>query len=119
MLQIIDKLWVEHLTTMERERIQASWQTLRQMKSADAYKMSGHQQFGQLKENIQREVANVIFHVSLMQRSDKAPQSPMTKANMGSKGDSNPKAASGNQKVGRTDPCPCGSGKKYKHCHGK
>jgi preprotein translocase subunit SecA len=54
-----------------------------------------------------------------MQRSEKPLQSPMAKANMGSTGNANPKAASGNQKVGRNDPCPCGSGKKYKHCHGK
>jgi preprotein translocase subunit SecA len=119
MLQIIDKLWIEHLTTMEHERLQAGWATLRQVKSADAYKMSGHQKFGELLESIQHEVANVIFHVGLVQRGEKAPVSPMAKANMGSTGNSNPKAASGNKKVGRNDPCPCGSGKKYKHCHGR
>jgi preprotein translocase subunit SecA len=118
MLQIIDKLWVEHLTTMEHERLQAGWQTLRQMKSADAYKVSGHQKFGELKENIQHETANVIFHVGLTTRTEKAPVSPMAKANMGSTGNNKP-AASGNKKVGRNDPCPCGSGKKYKHCHGR
>jgi preprotein translocase subunit SecA len=118
MLQIMDRLWMEHLTTMEHERLQAGWQTLRQMKSADAYKMSGHQKFGELKENIQHEVANVIFHVGLASRTEKAPVSPMAKASMGSTGDSKP-GASGNKKVGRNDPCPCGSGKKYKHCHGR
>ena len=45
MLQIIDRLWVEHLTEMENMRLQAGWQTLQQMKSADAYKITGHQQF--------------------------------------------------------------------------
>jgi preprotein translocase subunit SecA len=119
MLQIIDKLWVEHLTTMEHERLQAGWSTLRQMKSADAYKMSGHQKFGELLENIQHEVANVIFHVGIAQRAPKVPVSPMAQQNMGSKGNSNPKAVSGSKKVGRNDPCPCGSGKKYKHCHGR
>ena len=118
MLQIIDKLWVEHLTAMEHERLQAGWQTLRQMKSADAYKISGHQKFGELKENIQHEAANVIFHVGLAERTEKAPVSPMAKAGLGSTGNSKP-AASGNKKVGRNDPCPCGSGKKYKHCHGR
>jgi preprotein translocase subunit SecA len=118
MLQIIDKLWVEHLTAMDRERLQAGWQTLRQMKSADAYKLSGHQKFGELLETIQHEVANVIFHVGLAERTEKAPVSPMAKAGLGSTGNSKP-AASGNKKVGRNDPCPCGSGKKYKHCHGR
>jgi preprotein translocase subunit SecA len=118
MLQIIDKLWVEHLTAMEHERLQAGWQTLRQMKSADAYKISGHQKFGELKENIQHEAANVIFHVNLVERGAQAPVSPMAKAGMGSTGNSQP-TPTGNKKVGRNDPCPCGSGKKYKHCHGR
>ncbi|MBN1161940.1 MAG: preprotein translocase subunit SecA [Dehalococcoidales bacterium] len=121
MLQVIDRLWVEHLTAMEQERLQAGWQTLRQVKSADAYKMSGHQKFGELKESIQHEVASVIFHVGLAQRAEKAPQSPMAEANLGSKGDTKPRtrAKAHGKKIGRNDPCPCGSGKKYKHCCGR
>jgi preprotein translocase subunit SecA len=120
MLQIIDRLWVDHLTEMDRERLQAGWNTLRQMKSADAYKVSGHQKFGELKENIQHDVAGTIFHVSIVDKHpNKAPQSPMAKAGVGSKGDSKPNPNTGSRKVGRNEPCPCGSGKKYKHCHGK
>ena len=121
MLQIIDRLWIEHLTAMEHERLQAGWQTLRQMKSADAYKISGHQKFGELKATIQHDVADTIFHVSLVQKEAKQPQSPMVKAGVGSQGDKKPKAAAAvaGKKVGRNDPCPCGSGKKYKHCCGK
>jgi preprotein translocase subunit SecA len=122
MLQIIDKLWVEHLTEMENMRLSAGWQTLRQVKSVDAYKSTGFQQFQTLLETIQHEVAYIIFHVGLTDRSaQKAPVSPMVKANMGSTGDNKPRTAatSGKNKVGRNDPCPCGSGKKYKHCCGK
>ncbi|OGN99321.1 MAG: hypothetical protein A2Y58_01965 [Chloroflexi bacterium RBG_13_51_52] len=121
MLQVIDKLWVEHLTAMDHMRLQAGWQTLRQTRSVDAYKRTGYEQFQTLLETIQHEVANVIFHVSLMQRSNAPPQSPMAQAGLGSKGDSKPRAPAmaGGKKVGRNDPCPCGSGKKYKHCHGR
>jgi len=121
MLQIIDRLWVEHLTTMDQERLQAGWQTLQQMKSADAYKRSGYQKFQVLLETIQHDVANTIFHVAIVQRDARAPESPMAKAGLGSKGGSKPKAAAAvaGKKVGRNDPCPCGSGKKYKHCCGK
>jgi preprotein translocase subunit SecA len=118
MLQIIDRLWVEHLTAMEHMRLQAGWQTMRQIRSVDAYKSTGYQQFQTLLETIQHDVANTIYHVALVQKDGKAPQSPMAKAGVGSKGDTKP-AASGNKKVGRNEPCPCGSGKKYKHCHGK
>jgi preprotein translocase subunit SecA len=118
MLQIIDRLWVEHLTAMDHMRLQAGWDTLRQVRSVDAYKNTGYQQFQTLLETIKHDVAAMIFHVSITEKGQKAPQSPMEKANIGSKGD---KAAgnTGSNKVGRNDPCPCGSGKKYKHCHGK
>jgi preprotein translocase subunit SecA len=120
MLQIIDRLWVEHLTAMENERLQAGWAALRQMKSTDAYKRSGYEYFEQLKENIRHDIARTIFHVRLQEKG-KSPvktQSPMAAAGLGSKGNKQPVAA-GSKKIGRNAPCPCGSGKKYKHCCGR
>jgi preprotein translocase subunit SecA len=121
MLQVIDRLWVEHLTAMEQMRLQAGWQTLRQVRSVDAYKRTGYEQFQTLLETIQHEVANVIFHVGIAQRGEKAPVSPMAEAGVGSKGDTKPRAPARahGKKVGRNDPCPCGSGKKYKYCCGR
>jgi preprotein translocase subunit SecA len=120
MLQIIDRLWVEHLTAMENMRLQAGWETMRQVRSVDAYKSTGFQQFQTLLETIQHDVAGMIFHVTITEkRQNKAPQSPMEKAGIGSKGDNKPNTNAGARKVGRNEPCPCGSGKKYKHCHGK
>jgi preprotein translocase subunit SecA len=116
MLQIMDRLWVEHLTAMEHMRLEAGWQTLRQVRSVDAYKSTGYQQFQTLLDTIRNDVAHTIFHVSLVSKDAKQPESPIVKAGLGSKGDSQPRAA---DKVGRNDPCPCGSGKKYKHCCGK
>jgi preprotein translocase subunit SecA len=122
MLQIIDRLWIEHLTAMEHMRLQAGWASLQQIKSTDAYKSTGYQQFQTLLETIRRDVAHTIFHVSLVQRdAAKQPQSPMAQAGVGSQGNKKPRvaAAVGGKKIGRNDPCPCGSGKKYKHCCGR
>ena len=121
MLQIIDRLWIEHLTAMEHMRLQAGWASLQQMKSTDAYKSTGYQQFQTLLETIRHDVAHTIFRVSLVQRDAQQPQSPMAKAGVGSQGDRKPRVpvAVAGKKVGRNDPCPCGSGKKYKHCCGK
>jgi preprotein translocase subunit SecA len=121
MLQIIDRLWIEHLTAMEHMRLQAGWATLQQMKSTDAYKSTGYQQFQTLLETIRHDVAHTIFHVSLVQRDARAPQSPMARAGVGSQGDRRPKVGAkvSGKKIGRNDPCPCGSGKKYKHCCGR
>jgi preprotein translocase subunit SecA len=119
MLRTIDRLWIEHLTTMENMRLQAGWETLRQMRSVDAYKNQGYQQFQMLLDTIQHDVAHTIFHVEV-KKKEAAEPSPMARAA------SRPTAAaqaratrSGSKKIGRNDPCPCGSGKKYKHCCGK
>jgi len=121
MLQIIDRLWVEHLTAMEHMRLQAGWQTMRQTRSVDAYKSAGYQQFQTLLDTIQQDVAHMIFRVRIEQRDPQKTESPMAKAAVGSRGDGKkPKVAvAGKKKIGRNDPCPCGSGKKYKHCCGK
>jgi preprotein translocase subunit SecA len=122
MIQIMDRLWVEHLTAMEHMRLQAGWQTLRQTRSVDAYKSAGYQQFQTLLDTIRHDVAHTIFHVRIEKHDNKMPESPMAKAGVGSHGDTKPKtaaAAAGGKKVGRNDPCPCGSGQKYKNCHGK
>ena len=120
MLQIIDRLWVEHLTAMDHERLQAGWQTLRQVKSADAYKRSGYENFELLKETIQHDVAHTIFHVRIEQRTAKQPESPMARAAGGSQGGGRPRQVGvAGKKIGRNEPCPCGSGKKYKHCCGR
>ncbi|GAI58953.1 unnamed protein product, partial [marine sediment metagenome] len=63
MLRIIDSLWVEHLTMMEDMRLQAGWQTLRQVKAVDAYKNEGYKQFQVLLSTIQHDVVHSIYHV--------------------------------------------------------
>ena len=119
MLQIIDRLWVEHLTAMEHMRLQAGWQTLRQTRSVDAYKRSGYEQFQLLLDTIRHDVAHTIFHVRIEQRAPQQAESPMAKAaDRSGAGDKKKPVASG-RKVGRNDPCPCGSGKKFKHCCGR
>ena len=121
MLRIIDNLWVEHLTMMEHMRLEAGWQTLRQTRAVDAYKREGYKQFQVLLDTIQHDVAHTIYHVKLERRE--APTqatTPMAQAAGRAGGDSSklrPKTSG--KKTGRNQPCPCGSGKKYKHCCGR
>ena len=118
MLRIIDSLWVEHLTAMENMRLEAGWQTLRQVRAVDAYKSEGYKQFQTLLSTIQHDVVHTIYHVGIVKRE--APQgvpSPTAQVASGSKSSKRLKA--GGKKVGRNAPCPCGSGKKYKHCCGR
>ena len=120
MLSTIDSLWIEHLTRMEEMRLEAGWQTLRQVKAVDAYKNEGYKQFEVLLGTIQHDVARSIYRVNLV-KQEARQRAPTAMAQVAAasraSGSGQPRRAS--KKVGRNDPCPCGSGKKYKHCCGK
>ena len=118
MLRIIDNLWIEHLTAMENMRLEAGWQTLRQVRAVDAYKNEGYKQFQVLLSTIQHDMVHTIYHVGIAKRE--APQpAPSAMAQVASGGTSSQRLKVGGKKIGRNDPCPCGSGKKYKHCCGR
>jgi len=116
MLRIIDSLWIEHLTVMEHERLQAGWASLRQERSVDAYKREGHNLFQNLLDAIRHDVVHSIYRVSIVRReaAQKTPNPPQAGGNSPKQ---RPKV--GGKKIGRNDPCPCGSGKKYKNCCGR
>ncbi len=118
MLRNIDNLWVEHLTNMEHMRLEAGWQTLRQVKSIDAYKRKGYEQFQVLMDTIRHDVARTIFHVSLA-RPEAPRRAPVAAQVAAGSGRVGKKLKVKGKKIGRNDPCPCGSGKKYKYCCGR
>ncbi len=120
MLRIMDNLWVEHLTAMENMRQQAQWQTLRQTRAVDAYKRQGYQQFQTLLDTIQHDAVHTIYHLSVVKKEAQglAP-SPMAQVAGRAGGSLTQRPRAGGRKVGRNEPCPCGSGKKYKHCCGR
>ncbi len=122
MLRTIDSLWVEHLTTMEQMRLEAGWQTLRQVKAIDAYKRQGYEQFQILLDTIRHDVAHAIYHINLVRRETPIPRvtTPVSQVAAAARaGSSTLQPRRAGKKVGRNDPCPCGSGKKYKHCCGR
>jgi preprotein translocase subunit SecA len=119
MLKIMDSLWIEHLTAMENMRQEANWQTLRQVKAVDAYKSQGYQQFQLLMDTIRQDVARTIFHVNIRREDDRKISTPLTKVAQNANKPVKVIPRVAGKKVGRNDPCPCGSGKKFKHCCGE
>jgi len=103
MLRVIDRLWMEHLTEMDRLRQGIGLRAVGQEQPLVVYKREGHASFEALLASIQHDVAHSIYHVGI---TKEAPQKKKEAVMVG-------------KKVGRNDPCPCGSGKKYKHCCGK
>ena len=126
LLRILDSLWIEHLTAMEDLRQGAGWQSLMQVRSVDAYKKFGFEQFEELKTTYQHDVAHTIYHVTIKKKEEppKQVETPMAQVSPGetSTPKKPPAKVVGGKvvgKVGRNDPCPCGSGKKYKKCCGR
>jgi len=106
MLRTIDSLWMEHLTAMDHLRQRAGLYAVRQVDPLVVYKKEGHALFDSLLANIQHDVAHTIYKVSITKK-EAPPKQPQKVA------------VPAGKKVGRNDPCPCGSGKKYKHCCGR
>jgi len=102
MLRVIDRLWMEHLTRMEELRQGIGLRAVGQQQPLIVYKREGQALFDGLLSGIQHDVARTIYRVGVTQK-------PVQKK----------EAVPVGRKVGRNDPCPCGSGKKHKHCCGK
>ena len=121
MLRAIDSLWVEHLTRMEHMRQGVGLQAVAQQNPLVVYKREGQNMFQDLLSTIQHDVVHTIYHVGISrQQAPRQAPSPMAMVAAG-RADNRTKqpAKVSGRKVGRNDPCPCGSGKKYKHCCGR
>jgi len=102
MLRVIDRLWMVHLTALEHMRQGIGLRAVGQQDPLVVYKREGHALFDSLLAGIQHDVAHSIYHVGVSR------EPPRRKA-----------VVVAGKKVGRNDPCPCGSGKKYKYCCGR
>jgi preprotein translocase subunit SecA len=121
MLTIIDKLWVEHLTAMDELREGVGLQAYAQKDPLVVYKTQGYEYFQQLLASIQHDVVHTIFRVQPVV-AQQPVRTRVTDESDKSHGagdeDGNGALPRKSRKVGVNDPCPCGSGRKYKHCHG-
>jgi preprotein translocase subunit SecA len=118
MLSVIDKLWREHLTHMDDMRQSIGLQAYAQKDPLIAYKTQGFDMFESLLRNIDYDIAHQIYQVTIERRPvQPAPRKVVT--NQPVEDGARAAVAAKTQKVGRNDPCPCGSGKKYKYCHGR
>jgi preprotein translocase subunit SecA len=119
-LSIIDRLWIEHLTAMDEMRQGIGLQAYGQKDPLIAYKTEGYRMFQDLLGNLSHDIAHQIYHVEIVRPvRPRAMEEAVT--NLDGDDDGRPKKRPkprAQQKVGRNEPCPCGSGKKYKNCHG-
>ena len=110
MLRTLDRLWTEHLTMMEHMRQGIGLQAVGHSDPLVAYKKEGHAMFQSLLANVRHDMVHTIFHVNIVKK-EASPPTPVAAARR--------EAVPADKRIGRNDPCPCGSGKKYKKCCGK
>jgi preprotein translocase subunit SecA len=117
LLSVIDRLWVEHLTAMDELREGVGLQAYGQKDPLVVYKTEGYRMFGRLLDNVRHDVVHTIYRVqpAIAEQPIRTRLSEETQTNAGN----GPASPTKHRKVGVNDPCPCGSGKKYKHCHGR
>ncbi len=116
LLAVIDRLWVEHLTAMDELREGVGLQAYGQRDPLVVYKTEGYRMFGLLTEHIQHDVVHTIYRVQpvVAQQPVRTRLTEEVTTNRGAEA-TGPRQR---RKVGANEPCPCGSGKKYKRCHG-
>ncbi|MBI2466067.1 MAG: preprotein translocase subunit SecA [Candidatus Sungbacteria bacterium] len=112
LLRTIDELWMDHLDEMEHLRDSVNLRAYGQRDPLVEYKTEGHRMFQGLLGAFESQVASLIFKVGIV-----GPPQPVKYVISAKDGGAN--IARSGDKTGRNDPCPCGSGKKYKKCHGK
>ncbi|MBV8714089.1 MAG: preprotein translocase subunit SecA [Chloroflexi bacterium] len=135
MLNVMDRLWIQHLTAIDDLREGIGLRAYGQKDPLIEYKVEAARMFDDLQANIRADVVNAIYHLQMRQQAPPPP--PPTEGAFensdreGGSGDSNGTAKPQRRiatnavgarvapaKIGRNQKCPCGSGKKYKFCHG-
>ena len=118
LLKVIDRKWMDHIDDMDQLRQGIGLQAYGQRDPLVEYKMSGYDMFEEMEENICEDTVKLLFHVKIEQKVEREQVAKVTGTN---KDDSAAKVPVKREavKVYPNDPCPCGSGKKFKQCCGR
>ncbi len=129
LLRIVDREWKDHLKRLDDLKQGIGLRAYGQKDPLTEYHFEAHNMFQNMIENIKEDGIKFIYRVKIQQRPQSAEQSQETEvqADLSGKGvikgeqpkKAMAKVALSNKKIGRNDPCPCGSGLKYKYCCGK
>jgi len=114
MLHVVDSHWVRHLTTLDELRQGIGLRAFGQKDPLIEYKREAYDMFGELKAAIAHDVARRIYSATIVQEPTRRPMRAYRPGSEGQR--AAPSRGSASAKVGRNDPCPCGSGRKYKNC---
>ena len=118
LLIIIDKHWMDHIDDMDQLRQGIGLQSLGQRDPVVEYRMAGYDMFDQMTASIQEDTVRLLLHIRQEQKVEREEVAKVTGTNRDDSVAKAPKKRD-EKKVYPNDPCPCGSGKKYKQCCGR
>ena len=118
LLKVIDNKWMAHLDDMDALREGIGLQAYGQRDPVVEYKMQGYEMYESMMASIQEETIRILFHIRVEQKVEREPAAKVTGTNRDDSTVQAPKKRE-EKKIYPNDPCPCGSGKKYKQCCGR
>lgn len=118
LLKVIDRKWMDHIDDMDQLRQGIGLQAYGQKDPLVEYKFMGFEMFDEMTIAISQDTIKALTHVRIEQKVEREQVAKVTGTNKDDTVQQGPVKRVG-KKVQPNDPCPCGSGKKYKHCHGK
>ena len=118
LLRVIDQKWMNHIDDMDIIRDGIGLQAYGQKDPLVEYKIQGYQMFGDMTRAIKEDTVRILYHIQVEQKVEREQQAQVTGTNRDDTLAQAPKKRS-IRKIYPNDPCPCGSGKKYKQCHGR
>ncbi|MCD8300085.1 MAG: preprotein translocase subunit SecA [Clostridiales bacterium] len=119
LLKSIDRKWMDHIDDMEILREGIGLQAYGQRDPLVEYKMAGYDMFDDMIANMQEETVRLLFHVQVEQKVEREEVAKVTGTNKDDSGSQKAPVKRKAKKIYPNDPCPCGSGKKYKNCCGR
>ena len=118
LLRVIDAKWMDQIDDMDQLRQGIGLQAYGQRNPLVEYKMLGYDMFGEMTQAITRDTVRLLFHVKIEQKVEREQVAKVTGTNKDDSAVKAPKVRA-EKKIYPNDPCPCGSGKKYKQCCGR
>jgi preprotein translocase subunit SecA len=118
LLRVIDRHWMEEIDNMDQLRQGIGLQAYGQRNPIDEYKMQSYDMMDSMNAAIQADVVTMLFRIRVEKKVEREEVAKVTGTNKDDTASSGPKKRKA-PKIYPNDPCPCGSGKKYKNCHGR
>ena len=120
LLRVVDQKWMDHIDNMDHLKQGIGLRAYKQMDPIQAYQMEGSAMFEEMIEGIKLDTVKFLYHIQIQKPVERERVAEETSASHGGdEGDTKKQPVRNENKVGRNDLCPCGSGKKYKNCCGR